>query len=51
MHRTDEKCIKNFGRKPEGKRLLGRPRRRWENNVRMDLIEIGWKGMDWIHLA
>jgi hypothetical protein len=32
--------------KPEGKRLLGRPRRRWEDNVRMDLREIGWGGMD-----
>jgi hypothetical protein len=37
--------------KPEGKRPLGRPRRRWENNIRMDLKEIGWGGMDWIDLA
>jgi hypothetical protein len=37
--------------KPEGKRPLGRPRRRWEDNVRMDLREIGWGGMDWIDLA
>jgi hypothetical protein len=36
---------------PEGKRPLGRPRRRWEDNVRMDLREIGWGGMDWIDLA
>jgi hypothetical protein len=36
---------------PEGKRLLGRPRRRWENNIKMDLREIGWSGMDWIDLA
>jgi hypothetical protein len=35
----------------EGKRPLGRPRRRWEDNIRMDLREIGWGGMDWIHLA
>jgi hypothetical protein len=38
-------------RKSEGKRPLGRPRRRWENNIRMDLREIGWGGMDWIYLA
>jgi hypothetical protein len=37
--------------KPEGKRLLGRPRRRWEYNIKMDLREIGWGGMDWIDLA
>jgi hypothetical protein len=37
--------------KPEGKRPLGRPRRRWEDNIRMDLREIGWRGMDWIDLA
>jgi hypothetical protein len=37
--------------KPEGKRPLGRPRRRWEDNIRIDLIEIGWGGMDWIDLA
>jgi hypothetical protein len=37
--------------KPGGKRPLGRPRRRWEDNVRMDLREIGWGGVDWIDLA
>jgi hypothetical protein len=37
--------------KPEGKRPLGRPRRRWLNNIKMDLREIGWGGMDWIDLA
>jgi hypothetical protein len=38
--------------KPEGKRPLGRNRRRWEGNIRMDLGEIGWEGVvDWIHLA
>jgi hypothetical protein len=37
--------------KPEGKRPLGRPRCRWENNIRMDLRKIGWSGMEWIHLA
>jgi hypothetical protein len=38
--------------KPEGKRPLGRPRRRWEDGIRMDLIEIGlggeWIGFDWL---
>jgi hypothetical protein len=36
--------------KPEGKRLLERPRRRWEDGIKMDLREIGW-GVEWIHLA
>jgi hypothetical protein len=37
--------------KPEGKRPLGRPRRRWVDNIKMDQIEIGWDGVDWIDLA
>jgi hypothetical protein len=37
--------------KPEGKRPLGRPRRRWVDNIKMDLLEIGWGGVDWIGLA
>jgi hypothetical protein len=37
--------------KHEGRRPLGRPRRRWENNIKMDLREVGWGGMDWINLA
>jgi hypothetical protein len=37
--------------KPEGKRLLGRPRRRWVDNIRMDLREMGWGHVDWIGLA
>jgi hypothetical protein len=37
--------------KPEGKRPLGRPRRRWVNNIKMDLDEIEWGGMDWIDLV
>jgi len=37
--------------KPEGKRPLGRPRRRWEDNIKMDLQEVGCGGMDWIDLA
>ena len=37
--------------KPEGKRPLGRPRRRWEDNIKTDLQEVGCRGMDWIELA
>jgi len=37
--------------KPEGKRPLGRPRRRWEDNIKMDLQEVGFADMDWIDLA
>jgi hypothetical protein len=37
--------------KPEEKRPLGRPRRRWENGIRMYLREIGWGCVDWIQLA
>jgi hypothetical protein len=37
--------------KPEGKRQLGRPRHRWEDNIKIDLREIGWRDMDWIYLA
>jgi hypothetical protein len=37
--------------KPEGKRPLGRPSRRWVDNIRMDLGEVGWGDVDWIGLA
>jgi hypothetical protein len=37
--------------KPEARRPLGRPRRRWLDNIRMDLIEVGWADVDWIGLA
>jgi hypothetical protein len=37
--------------KPEGKRPLGRPRRRWMNNIKMDLLKIGLNVVDWIDLA
>jgi len=37
--------------KPEGKRPLGRPRRRWDDNIKMDLQEVGCGGMDWIEPA
>jgi hypothetical protein len=35
--------------RPEGRRPLGRPRRRWEDNIKMDLREIGFGDVDWIH--
>jgi hypothetical protein len=37
--------------KPEGRRPLERPRRRWVDNIKMDLRELGWDGVDWIDLA
>jgi hypothetical protein len=37
--------------KPEEKRRLGRPRRRWKDNIRMNVREIGWGCLDWIDLA
>jgi hypothetical protein len=37
--------------KLEGKRLAGNPRRRWLDNIRMDLVEVGWGDVDWVGLA
>jgi hypothetical protein len=37
--------------RPEGRRALGRPKRRWEDNIKMDLREIGFGDVDWIHWA
>jgi hypothetical protein len=37
--------------KPEGRRPLGRPRRRWLDNIRMGLVEVGWSDVEWIGLA
>jgi hypothetical protein len=37
--------------KPEGKRPQGRHKRRWEDNIKVDIREIGWGGMDWIDMA
>jgi hypothetical protein len=50
-HKRDEKCIKILLGKPEGKRPRGRPRHRWENNIRTDFREIAWESVDWIHRA
>jgi hypothetical protein len=47
----DEKVIQNFGPTTRRERSLGRSRPRWGDNIKMDLKEIGWEGVDWIHLA
>jgi hypothetical protein len=44
-------AYKIFVGKPEGRRPLGRPRRRWVDNIKIDLREIGWYGVNWIDLA
>jgi len=46
-----ERRIQGLVGKPEGKRPLGRPRRRWEDNIKMVLQEVGCADMDWIELA
>ena len=46
-----ERRVQGLVGKPGGKRPLGRPRRRWEDNIKMDLQEVGCGGMDWIELA
>jgi hypothetical protein len=51
MHGRGEKLYKVLVGKPEGKRPLGKPRRRWMNGIRMDLREFGLGGVDWIRLA
>jgi hypothetical protein len=45
------KAYRLFVGKLEGKRSLGRPRRRWVDNIRMGLGEVGWGNVDWIGLA
>jgi len=47
----EERFVQGFVGKPEGKRPLGRPRRRWKNNIRMDLQEVGCEGMEWIDVV
>jgi hypothetical protein len=47
----DKKAYRILVGKPEGKRPLRRLRRRWVNNIKMALREIGWDGMEWIDLA
>jgi hypothetical protein len=47
----ERKVCKVLVGKPEGERPLVRPRRRWGDGIRMDLREIGWGSLEWIHLA
>jgi hypothetical protein len=47
----DETCNNTLVGKPVGKEPLGRPRRRWEDNIKMDLREVGWEDVDWMHVA
>jgi hypothetical protein len=47
----EDECIEYTGGKSRRKRPLGRPRRRLVDNIKMDVREIGWDGMDWIDLA
>jgi hypothetical protein len=51
MNKGEEECIEDIGGKPERERPLGRPSRRWVDNIKMDLREIGWDGVDWIGMA
>jgi hypothetical protein len=50
-HGEEREVYKVLIGKPESKRSLGRPRRRWEDGIRMDLREIGWGCVEWIQLA
>jgi hypothetical protein len=47
----EQRCIQGFRGEPEGRRPLGSPRRRWEDNIKMDFREVGWGGIDCIDLA
>jgi hypothetical protein len=50
-HAWDRNVYRVLMGKPEGKRPLGKQRRRWEDGIRMDFREIGWGSVDWIQLA
>jgi hypothetical protein len=50
-HRENRNVYRLLVGKPEGTRPLGRPRRRWVDNIRMDLGEVGWGDVDWIGLG
>jgi hypothetical protein len=51
MHGGGQEIVKVLVGKPEGKRPLGRPRRRWDDGIRMDIWEIGWGVVEWIQLV
>ena len=46
-----ERCIQGLVGKPEGMRPAGRPRRSWKENMKMNFLEVGYGGMDWIELV
>ena len=48
---VEERYIQGFDGNSEGRRPPGRPRHRWEDNIKMDLQEVGCGDMDWIHVA
>jgi hypothetical protein len=48
---TEKNAYRLLVGKPDGKRPLGRPRRRWVDNIRMDIGEVGWGDVDWIGMA
>jgi hypothetical protein len=50
-HGGDKNSYKILVGKPEGRRQLGRPLRKWKDNIRTYLRETGWEGVDWMHLA
>jgi hypothetical protein len=50
-HGGGERCFRGLIARPEGKRPLGRPRRRWEYNIKPDFREMGMEGANWIRLA
>jgi hypothetical protein len=51
MNHEKKNAYRIFVGKPEGNRNVRKPRRRWVDNIRLDLVEIGWGGVDWIGLA
>jgi hypothetical protein len=48
----EERCIQGFGGNPKGKGPFGKPRRRWEDNIKMDLQKVGaWTGSSWLRMG
>jgi len=47
----EKRCVYDFGGETRGKRPIGRPRPRWENNIKKDHQGVAWTDMDWIYLA
>jgi len=51
MYGVEVRCVQGLVDRPNGYRLLGRHRCRWENNIKIDMHEMEWGGMDWTALA